>query len=144
VTLGSCLMYWDLPSSSESIYLLESMVYIKFCKNRIERVGIDKNLVVRLRWVRMQLNLDTLMPSFRIKLEIAKIDHSKTAWSFSLKDSYAFLIILNSGLFIKPTQLKCFFTCRYWISFPLSIIEFIILELLYMNLLSISIWLIVL
>ena len=70
-------MYCDFPSSFyQLISLLANIVCIKFCKKSMERVGIDKSLVVNFLWVKMQLSFDMLMPSFRIKLEMARTENS--------------------------------------------------------------------
>lgn len=80
-------MYWDLPSSSSQlICLLANIVYIRFCKNSMDKVGMDKNLVVYLRWVRIQLNFEMLIPNLRTKLEMANTEYSKMALSSYFKD----------------------------------------------------------
>ena len=52
----------------------------------MERVGMDRNLVVYLRCVSIQLRLDMLIPSFKTKFDMANTEYSKMALSSYFND----------------------------------------------------------
>ncbi len=78
--MGICLRNWDLAKSSVNSFP-KNILYCKYCKKSMDRVGRERKFVVFFLDVKKQLNLDMLILNLRIKLEIDKTENSRVHWS---------------------------------------------------------------